>query len=837
MIEYKEELVTFIPSPLNNGEFIPKIAIGKEDIRPFQADDMSRVLDYHFITEKPPPDTLHGHLELELDDDATVSDDAPPKFPKRYFCLRGNFIFYFDIENVDPSYDQYGAKFNSEPLGVIPLERTAVEFPPGGRRAFREHAKTEARNGYEMMIRHVPRAGQSSAEGDNSSVVGSGAAQATKATKRRAPAYLVCESLGQRELWANAIRTRADLYQKPTKLRAAGTNALNNSGGDVIPEHGVGNKKSRSSASASSSPRRVGGEISVLAGVIESGEQKDIDEALQQFGSKTLFEEGGWVNEYFQSHDQFEGTELCLKLESWQTSIKKGLRGAVLEQYEYFVEASREMTIMGREVASLKDMGNKQVETFESMKRVNFDLDFGGGSTPAGIDGTDNTTEDETTRYSSDEDEHNTKSSSFERRRGEASASLSGARSKRGGSRKAVNAAIEIPEWLEDVVDEIEAFVKECRYTDATALLLKAKTEVTEIVNSNERLTEKKLSKKEFASMQRILLSIEDLTNRLCERLVEGLRRKNEALKQISKKERADPLTAMAPAVSPTALNDDSTALQLLVRLGRAQDAASAYATRRSLLLNECLHERPICNTTTSNNSDVIIYAAQLSHSFFNALSISVEGFLDLFSDAKEGLMIDDHSETSSINTGTSLKSIPASALAATCLWCDSELLKFASVFGSKVLGNLMLSPREGGSSNKITDKINKFEVVADLSHLKQQLRAAEEVGEYVAAGKLRKKIAIQEEEERNGNTDHRATAMQKSTDKDRNTAIDIATKCIDQALDFSSEFLNTIGLPLAPRLAEYLRTRLNGAEIDIAILLEDKWDHIIFDWKSVPTN
>lgn len=41
--------------------------------------------------------------------------------------------------------------------------------------------------------------------------------------------------------------------------------------------------------------------------------------------------------------------------------------------------------------------------------------------------------------------------------------------------------------------------------------------------SQNERLTEKKLSKKEFASMQRILLSIEDLTNRLCERLVEGL--------------------------------------------------------------------------------------------------------------------------------------------------------------------------------------------------------------------------------------------------------------------------------------------------------------------------
>ena len=232
---------------------------------------------------------------------------------------------------------------------------------------------------------------------------------------------------------------------------------------------------------------------------------------------------------------------------------------------------------------------------------------------------------------------------------------------------------------------------------------------------------------------------------------------------------------------------------------------------------------------------DVIIYAAQISHSFFNALSMSVEEFLDLFSDAKGGLLLDDQSESSSINTGTSLKSVPPNALAATCLWCDSELLKFASVFGSKVLGNLMLSPREGGATNKITDKITKFEVVADLSHLKEQLRAAEEMGEYVAAGKLRKKIAIQEEEEKNGNFDHRVPLRvgKKSNHKDRMTAIDIASKCIDQAFEYASEFLNTIGLPLTPRLAEYLRTRLKGTEAEIAMELEHKWDHIIFDWKS----
>lgn len=87
--------------------------------------------------------------------------------------------------------------------------------------------------------------------------------------------------------------------------------------------------------------------------------------------------------------------------------------------------------------------------------------------------------------------------------------------------------------------------------------------------------------------MRRILIAIEDISKRLADRLSEGLRRKNEALKQTIKREKADPLSGMIPSISPVALNDDSTALNLLVRLGRPQEAASAYATRRSLLLQE----------------------------------------------------------------------------------------------------------------------------------------------------------------------------------------------------------------------------------------------------------
>jgi len=231
----------------------------------------------------------------------------------------------------------------------------------------------------------------------------------------------------------------------------------------------------------------------------------------------------------------------------------------------------------------------------------------------------------------------------------------------------------------------------------------------------------------------------------------------------------------------------------------------------------------------------VVIYAAQLSQSFFSCLATSVEGFLDLF---LGGNAKDDMSESSStiISTLDQQQSlVPASALAAIALWCDSELNKFSSTFGSKVLGNLALSPRNGKVFNSITDTITEFEVASDIAHLKNQLRSAEEMGEHITAGHLRKKIAKQETDSKEGNSGSRATAPKSAEGKNRKLAISIAGKCVDQALEFSTECLNTIGLPLTPRLAEYMRPRLKGAEAEIAMDLEVKWDHIIFDWKDAP--
>jgi hypothetical protein len=87
--------------------------------------------------------------------------------------------------------------------------------------------------------------------------------------------------------------------------------------------------------------------------------------------------------------------------------------------------------------------------------------------------------------------------------------------------------------------------------------------------------------------MQNLIKSLDDLAEMISNRLVEGLRRKNEALKQAFKRERSDPLAHMAPSVSPCCLNDDAVPLRLLVKLGKTHDAAMAYSARRSLLLLE----------------------------------------------------------------------------------------------------------------------------------------------------------------------------------------------------------------------------------------------------------
>lgn len=285
--------------------------------------------------------------------------------------------------------------------------------------------------------------------------------------------------------------------------------------------------------------------------------------------------------------------------------------------------------------------------------------------------------------------------------------------------------------------------------------------------------------------MQLLTERLDELAEMISNRLVENLRRKNEALKQAAKRERSDPAAHLIPSVSPCCLNDDSTSLRLLVRLGKSQEAATAYSARRSLLLLESLHERPLTGT---GNVDLVIYAAQLSQSFFSCLAGAIEGFLDLFlSAASPEKSADEISlDQSSINShGSNLRNLPAGALASIVLWCDGELAKFAATFGgTRILGNLALSPPPRDASFKR--------------------------GPRVLGG----------------------SSNDASGSKDRQNAIEVAAQCVGQAFQYASENLDAVGLPLSPRLAESLRKKLKGCEAEVAKLLDEQWRPVVLEWE-----
>jgi len=61
--------------------------------------------------------------------------------------------------------------------------------------------------------------------------------------------------------------------------------------------------------------------------------------------------------------------------------------------------------------------------------------------------------------------------------------------------------------------------------------------------------------------------------------------------------------------------------------------------------------------------------------------------------------------------------------------------------------------------------------------------------------------------------------------------SIEVAAKCVSQAFSFASENLDSIGLPLTPKLAENMRPKLRGCEAEVAELLDARWKAVAFEW------
>ncbi|CAB9508470.1 expressed unknown protein [Seminavis robusta] len=800
----REEQVMYYMDPDHPDSFTPRISVAttkasgkvEKTFRQFEASDMERVLDYEDCVDAP----SDGILMVGEDD-----GNGGYKFPNRHCCLRGNFVFYFDTEDVDDKSGPYST-YHAPPLGVIPLDNIDIQFPPGGRRVFREHAHTDARNGYEYVVLHEPpelsddednaEGGEIVAEKKEVDPAAEGEEgdqpEEPAGPSARPPMFLVALSLGERQQWAEAIESRSKNAGQPTMLRASySTSRATGSKGDA--------KVASVRQDASQGDRRKSTKTGDKEGKGKSlfdSDDTEVTSAVNEFGANG-FSEIKWMDTFFENNNDYDAPDKCDQMEHLQASIKKNLKAAVLEQYEYFVQASGEMTTMGKEVSSLKSLVETQMETIRDMKEI----DFSGTLRDFSKDVPDGMGMEEDGFKTNGKKGRRRQPGPFGDEESEISSVLDDLGSnhdfmrgigKNGANQNQADAPnettedpaqlIEVPTWLDEVGEEVAAFVKESRYTDAIDLWTKAKSEIAELLDKHENPVQLWLSSAHQTQLRALQKTLDTLSNQMAHRLEESLRRKNEALKQASKRERSDPRGSMAPIVSPCCLEDDALPLQLLVRLGKTQEAAASYSARRSLLLLESLHEQPISG---AGNVDLVIYSAQLSQSFFSCLASAVEGFLDLFMAAAPSLHgeKEDSSLGSSLHSSSTSKNIPAGAVASVVLWCDGELSKFASAFGgARILANLALSPppRNAGKQPRVVD-----------GHLDP------------------------------------------SGNKERQNAIEVAAQCVDQAFSCASQNLDSVGLPLTPRLAEYIRSRLKGCEAEVATLLSEQWSHVTLDWQN----
>lgn len=464
--EFVEERVAFTVDPEKPEQFVPRILVSKtvdrigrakveKTFRPFQTDDINRVLDFENVDD-PPPDGPMMHGEGGLND---------MSFPKRHVCLRGGFLFYFDLSDVSGTGQSHYVHYHGPPIGCIPLDKVKIEFPPGGRRVFREHAQSEARTGYELAILHA-----SNEEG------------------ARPPAFIAADSLVLRDKWANAIKARSD-REVPTSLRAQlfGQDDIYATKPTEILKEKESRKKEKAERDGKREQRRKGRRSSTAHGKRDEkneGEDGLIADALQEFG-KNNFVEKTWIDNYFETHNEADAESRSKKMENWQDAIKRGLKNAVLEQYEYFVEASGEMTKMGKEVVDLKTLVETQVETIKEMKEIDFagaiqDQNRGNESEAEDIF---NEKRKHSRRNQSDTlgeyDSDVSSVSSFDDR----DRNMSGVgEDNKFRDPESKEGAVEVPSFLEDAAEEILAYAKESRYSDGTQLWARAREEVTDIL-------------------------------------------------------------------------------------------------------------------------------------------------------------------------------------------------------------------------------------------------------------------------------------------------------------------------------------------------------------------
>ena len=231
---------------------------------------------------------------------------------------------------------------------------------------FREHALLA--QGYEFVIRHTgPKVRLKEGETDDDNVE----------AINRIPVYLVAPSLIQRDAWIASITARVDA-RGSTMLKLIKITLVNENDEQVEEiAQGREGKRNLKSIFVRGVKKAI---VTSKMGIFDLKHSQEEEDKRKQTTSSVVeifgankFSAEQYMLDFLATTDKSNDiANKMSELDTFHDFLKDGLKSAVLEQYKYFVDASREISVMGSEISQLKRQVDEHTELVDTMKGINF---------------------------------------------------------------------------------------------------------------------------------------------------------------------------------------------------------------------------------------------------------------------------------------------------------------------------------------------------------------------------------------------------------------------------------------------------------------------------------
>ncbi|GMH48876.1 hypothetical protein TrRE_jg4242 [Triparma retinervis] len=218
------------------------------------------------------------------------------------------------------------------------------------------------------------------------------------------------------------------------------------------------------------------------------------------------------------------------------------------------------------------------------------------------------------------------------------------------------------------------------------------------------------------------------------------------------------------------ALSDDELELGLMVKMGWGREATMMFCKRRTLGVNEVLHEN-------LGTDDPVVFTSMVAGNFFAKIGSSMRDFIRIFGEGEAGR-------------------VEPACMTRMIYWVDTEIGRFCDVVGGgHGLGMLRLPAKGKGGR-------------LDGGKLAEMLKEAEE-----------------EMDERGARTIRR---LKEAGGMEGGPSVVVAANCLEEIFEEAEEHLRGVGLPILGRVAELMKGKLRGSDGYVSAAIDSKFSSLL---------